>query len=191
MALLLDIFALAEPLSLSAPTDFAQTEKFREFVPHWNPEFRPFSLLLHNFWYLFRAIKLYIGTCRDRSSVCYFYASQMKATGRCFPVLILFKTESTRTLSTKILYQKNLKHIALFLFFKGWRCNRSSVITPKKFLMAARENGCQIFPNYILQMNFWNFTFIITIRVKFNIYFLGLPWKIIFGVTTDDLLHLS
>ena len=57
--------------------------------------------------------------------------------------------------------------------------------------MAAPENGCQISPNYILQMNFWNFTFIITILVKFNISFLGLPGKIIFGVTTDDLLHLS
>ena len=49
------------------------------------------------------------------------------------------KRESTGTSSnfdfqwTKILYQSNLKHIALFLtFFKGIRCNKSSVITPKK-----------------------------------------------------------
>ena len=31
---------------------------------------------------------------------------------------------------------------------------------------------------------------IITILVKFDIYFLGLPLEIFFGVTTDDLLHL-
>ena len=34
---------------------------------------------------------------------------------------------------TKILYQNNLKHIAFFLtFFKDYRCNKSSVVTPKK-----------------------------------------------------------
>ena len=49
------------------------------------------------------------------------------------------KTESTRTLSdfnfqwTKTLYQNNLNHITFFLtFFKGQRCNKSSVVTPKK-----------------------------------------------------------
>ena len=50
------------------------------------------------------------------------------------------KTESTRKLNnfdfqwTKTLYQKyNLKHIAFFFTFsKGWKCNQSSVIIPKK-----------------------------------------------------------
>ena len=39
--------------------------------------------------------------------------------------------------------------------------------------------------------NFQNFTCVITILVKFDIHFLGLPWEIFFGVTTDDLLHLK
>ena len=50
-----------------------------------------------------------------------------------------FKMESTRKLSnfnfqwTKTLYQNNLKNIAFFFtFFKGLRCNKSSVVTPKK-----------------------------------------------------------
>ena len=50
-----------------------------------------------------------------------------------------FKTESTRKLSnfnfqwTKTLYQNDLKNIAFFsTFFKGSRCNKSSVVTPKK-----------------------------------------------------------
>ena len=60
----------------------------------------------------------------------------------------------------------------------------------KKFLMGARENECQISHNYILLMKFQNFTCVIKILVKFDIHFLGLPWEIFFGVTTDDLLHL-
>ena len=39
--------------------------------------------------------------------------------------------------------------------------------------------------------NFQNFTCVITILVKFDIHFLGLPWEIFFGVTTDVLLHLK
>ena len=49
------------------------------------------------------------------------------------------RTESIRKLSnfdfhwTKILYQNNLQDIAFFLTFsKGLRCNKSSVVTPKK-----------------------------------------------------------
>ena len=38
--------------------------------------------------------------------------------------------------------------------------------------------------------NFQNFTYVITILVKFVIHFLGLPREIFFGVTTDDLLDL-
>ena len=39
--------------------------------------------------------------------------------------------------------------------------------------------------------NFQNFTCVITILVKFEIHFLGLPWEFFFGVTTDDLLNLK
>ena len=39
--------------------------------------------------------------------------------------------------------------------------------------------------------NFQNFKCVIKILVKFDIHFLGLPWEIFFGVTTDDLLHLQ
>ena len=39
--------------------------------------------------------------------------------------------------------------------------------------------------------NFQNFNSVITILVKFDIHFLGLPWDIFFGVTTDDLLRLK
>ena len=38
--------------------------------------------------------------------------------------------------------------------------------------------------------NFPDFTCVFTILVKFDIYFLGLPWEIFFGVITDDYLHL-
>ena len=51
----------------------------------------------------------------------------------------VIKTESTKKLSnfnfqwTKTLYQNNLKNIEIFFtFFKGLRCNKSSVLTPKK-----------------------------------------------------------
>ena len=39
--------------------------------------------------------------------------------------------------------------------------------------------------------NFQNFTCVITILVKFDIHFLGLPWEIFIAVATDDLLHLK
>ena len=68
-----------------------------------------------------------------------------KETPSCLIPRLLFvftwqlKTKSTRKLSnlnfrwTKTLYQKNLKNIAFFFtFFKDYRCNLSSVITPKK-----------------------------------------------------------
>ena len=38
--------------------------------------------------------------------------------------------------------------------------------------------------------NFQKFTCIVTVLVKFGIHFLGLPWKIIFGVITDNKLYL-
>ena len=39
--------------------------------------------------------------------------------------------------------------------------------------------------------NLKNFTYVITILVKFDFHFLGIPWEIFFGVTTDDLLITS
>ena len=39
--------------------------------------------------------------------------------------------------------------------------------------------------------NFQNFKCVITILMKCDIHFLGLPWEIFFAVTTDDLLHLQ
>ena len=42
-------------------------------------------------------------------------------------------------------------------FFKGYRCNKSSVVIRKKFLMEARENECQISQNHILHMKFLEF----------------------------------
>ena len=54
----------------------------------------------------------------------------------------VIKTESTKKLSnvnfqwTKTLYQNNLKNIELFFtFFKGLRCNKSSVVTHKKYFL--------------------------------------------------------
>ena len=64
--------------------------------------------------------------------------------------------------SGQILYQNNLKHIAFFLtLFKGYRCNKSSVVTPKKkkkkkkkFPIGAQGNKCQISQYDILHMKF-------------------------------------
>ena len=46
--------------------------------------------------------------------------------------------------------------------------------------MGARENECQISQSYILHMKFSEFylMYVITILVKFDIHFLGLPWEI-------------
>ena len=52
--------------------------------------------------------------------------------------------------------------------------------------MGAQENEYQISPNYILHMNFQNFTFFFTILVKCDIPFLRLPWDTVFNVITDD-----
>ena len=43
---------------------------------------------------------------------------------------------------------------------------------------------------HLTHVIFRTFTCIITILVKFDIYFLELPEEIFFGVITDDLLHL-
>ena len=36
------------------------------------------------------------------------------------------------------------------------------------------------------KLNFQNFAFVLTILVNFNIYFLGLPLEVVFGVTADN-----
>ena len=52
--------------------------------------------------------------------------------------------------------------------------------------MTAQENKCQISQNDILPMKFSDyFTCVFTILVKYDIYFLGLPWEIVFGIITD------
>ena len=53
-----------------------------------------------------------------------------------------------------------------------------------------QENKCQIAQSYILHMKFEEFYLCNPILVKFDIHFLGIPWEIFFGLTTDDLLHL-
>ena len=56
--------------------------------------------------------------------------------------------------------------------------------------MGAWENECQISQNDSLLMKLSEFTCVFTILVKFDIYFLGLPWEIVFGVITDNKLYL-
>ena len=59
---------------------------------------------------------------------------------------------------TKILYQNNFNNIAFFFtFFKGYRCNKLSVITPKKVSNGSLENECQISQNDVLHMKFSEF----------------------------------
>ena len=50
--------------------------------------------------------------------------------------------------------------------------------------MRARENKCQISQDDILQ--FAKFYLCFEIFVKFDVYFLGLPWEIVLGVITDN-----
>jgi len=53
--------------------------------------------------------------------------------------------------------------------------------------MGARENDSQISQNYIFHMKFSEFYLcFLTISVQFDIYFLGLPREIFFGVITDS-----
>ena len=40
--------------------------------------------------------------------------------------------------------------------------------------------------NDILQMKFLEFTRVFIILVKFDVYFLGLPWEIVFGAITGN-----
>ena len=95
---------------------------------------------------------------------------------------------------TKTLYQNNLNNITFFFtFFKGYRCNSLSVITPKKisYEIEAEKINVKFSQMTPYTWNFQNFTCVFKILVKFDIYFLGLPWEIVFGVyVTDNLLCL-
>ena len=109
------------------------------------------------------------------------------------------KMESTRKLSNfyfqwgKTLYQNNLTNIAFFFtFFKGLRCNKkSSVITPKKISHGRQRKWMSNFTRYVIAqvLKILKISCVKCYNsVKFDIHFLGLPWEIFFGVTTDDLL---
>ena len=58
--------------------------------------------------------------------------------------------------------------------------------------MRALENKCQFSQNDILHSHeiFRILPFFFTILVKFDIYFLGLPREIVFGVITDNKFYL-
>ena len=69
------------------------------------------------------------------------------------------KTESTRKLSNfyfqwgKTLYQNNLTNIAFFFtFFKGLRCNKSSVVTPKKIFHGRQRKWMSNFTRYVISI---------------------------------------
>ena len=111
------------------------------------------------------------------------------------------KTESTRKLSNfyfqwgKTLYQNNLTNIAFFFtFFEGLRCNKkSSVVTPKKISHGRQRKWMSNFTRYVIAqvLKILKISCVKCYNsVKFDIHFLGLPWEIFFGVTTDQLLHL-
>ena len=52
--------------------------------------------------------------------------------------------------------------------------------------MRALQNKCQISQNDILHMKFSeSHIYVFIILAKFDIYFLGLSWEIVFGVITD------
>ena len=110
------------------------------------------------------------------------------------------KTESTRKLSNfyfqwgKTLYQNNLTNIAFFFtFFEGLRCNKkSSVVTPKKISHGRQRKWMSNFTRYVIAqvLKILKISCVKCYNsVKFDIHFLGLPWEIFFGVTTDHLLH--
>ena len=95
------------------------------------------------------------------------FASRVLQNSIDSPVRWDIKTESTMKLSinfnyqwTKTLYH-NLNNVTFFFkFFKGYRCNELSVITPKKILMKAQESKCQISQHDISHMSFSEFTYV-------------------------------
>ena len=81
---------------------------------------------------------------------------------------------------TKTLYQNNFKHIAFFFtLFKGYKCNTLYEITLKKrFLLEPKKTNfksLKFSQNEVLHMTILDhFTFVLSIPVKFEIYFLWL-----------------
>ena len=107
----------------------------------------------------------------------------------CIPLFTpLFKEESTRKLSnfdfqwTKTLYQNNLKNIAFFFtFFKGLRCNKSSVVTPKKISHGSPRKWMSNFTRIVItQVKFWKFHEWDVILWNLTFRILGLPWEMFF-----------
>ena len=100
------------------------------------------------------------------------------------------KTESITKLNnftfqwTKALYQNNLKHIAFFFtFFEGYKCNKLYEIVFKKngFYGSSRKQASKASNFTKWNPTHDNFTCVFSISVKFDIYFLGLQSKIVFG----------
>ena len=100
------------------------------------------------------------------------------------------KTESITKLNnftfqwTKALYQNNLKHIAFFFtFFEGYKCNKLYEIIKKKngFYGSSRNQASKASNFTKWNPTHDNFTCVFSISVKFDIYFLGLQSKIVFG----------
>ena len=50
--------------------------------------------------------------------------------------------------------------------------------------MEAQESTCQISQHDVLHMNFSEFTYVFFFN--FSIYFLRLPWELVFGVFKDN-----
>ena len=89
---------------------------------------------------------------------------------------------------TKTLYQNNLNNIAFFFYiFQGLIiapviCNNSK----DYFSWESEKTNVKFHKMRPYIRNIQNFASVFTILVKFDIYFLGLPWEIVFGVITDN-----
>ena len=86
------------------------------------------------------------------------------------------------------MYQNNLKNIA---FFKAMDIISYLPDNTKENVLWESEKINVKFHNMTpYTWNFQNFTgwftCVFTIIVKFDIYFLGLPWETVFGVITDN-----
>ena len=138
---------------------------------------------------------------RNRGSFVHSQSIQ-KENKRTFRTRIKCDVESlksTRKLSNfyfqwgKTLYQNNLTNIAFFFtFFEGLRCNKkSSVVTPKKISHGRQRKWMSNLTRYVIAqvLKILKISCVKCYNsVKFDIHFLGLPWEIFLGVTTDDLL---
>ena len=104
-------------------------------------------------------------------------------------VHFLKKKTKTKNKKQKTKKQKNFssEHEKMNVhFFEKKKQKNKKKTKQKKFLIGARENECPFHKITSHIWNFQNFTCVFTILVKFDIHFLGLAWKIFFGVITDD-----